>query len=239
MPKGRPRLSRDVECACIKCETKFLVREWQIKDGRGKFCSRSCYETPGPHRERPTLRAEPSKKLCELCGKEFLIGGLAHRGRPGQRFCSMSCATRYKYREKILKGGSEKGRRINHQVGYFERLNRSQIPTTLDIAWAAGIFDGEGSCSSIKNPDGTLKTQQVSVGQKDRWMCDRLRDLFGGYVSDHGIRHWDHWIGKKNHRGTHAGYSWHIHGPRARGFLMTIYKFLSPRRQDQIKRAMA
>ena len=236
---GRPKLSKDVECECIKCGKHFLVREWQAKDGRGKFCSRECYESPGPHRARPSLVVEPTRKICEQCQREYLIGGLAHRGSYSSRFCSISCASRYNYRRGKLKGGSPKGRIRNHQVGYFERLNRTIIPTPMDIAWTAGWFDGEGWCSLLKNPDGSPKTQHVGLGQKDRWICDRLRDLFGGYVSDNGVELNDRIVGKRNLKGLHKGYAWHIHGPRARGFLMTVYKFLSPRRQKRIREVLS
>jgi hypothetical protein len=232
MPRGRPKISIDVECACIKCGTKFLVRSWQIKDGRGKFCSRACYETPGAHRERPGLKVEPTKKQCELCGAEFLIGGLAHRGSQGRRFCSNSCSTKWKYRERILVGGSKKGRILNHQDGYFERLKAAKHPTTGDIQWAAGIYEGEGWCQIMKNPDGTTKTQNASVGQKDRELLDKMRDLFGGYVTDQGLFRTGDYIGK------YRGYTWAIHGPRARGFLMTIYQFLTSRRKEQIRKVL-
>jgi hypothetical protein len=40
------------------------------------------------------------------------------------------------------------------------------------------------------------------------------------------------------HKYTRTGrqhFSWYLSGPRARGFLMTVYKFLSPRRQQKIR----
>lgn len=85
-------------------------------------------------------------------------------------------------------------------------------PTTQDIMWAAGFFEGEGSCS------GSAGNAQIA--QKGRWPLDFMRDRFGGVVS---IR-------------TRGYYKWFMSGPRSRGFLMTIYPFLSPRRQEQIRR---
>ena len=93
-------------------------------------------------------------------------------------------------------------------------------PTTLDIAWVAGIYEGEGSCD--------WKRGIVEIGQKDPWILYKLKDLFGGRVYK-----------SKNTapRTLKPGeiYRWAIYGARARGFGMIIYKFLSPRRKEQIK----
>jgi len=85
-------------------------------------------------------------------------------------------------------------------------------PTLLDIVWAAGIYEGEGSCNHYR----------LYVGQKDRWILDKLRNLFGGSVScqlcKSGI------------------YNWTLSGARGRGLAMTIYSFLSPRRKEQVRK---
>lgn len=95
--------------------------------------------------------------------------------------------------------------------------------TSQQIAWAAGIFEGEGSCgwtSRHKN------CQEVMVLQKDPWILYELARVFGfGKVS-----------ARKNYGPIGNGdYRWRISGPNARGFLMTIYTFLSPRRREQVK----
>lgn len=104
---------------------------------------------------------------------------------------------------------------------YQQRTRPTERPTLLQIAWAAGVYEGEGSC----NASGTSSTR-VGVGQKDPWLCDRMRALFGGGVGQTlrngftpNVRYWQ----------------WTLSGARARGFLMTIYPFLSPRRQRQIR----
>lgn len=103
-------------------------------------------------------------------------------------------------------------------------LEATAHPTTLDIAWAAGIFEGEGWSSSTA---GGRPTTHAAVGQKERWFLDRLRALFGGSV----------YLSARIGRNANT-HQWHIHGPRARGFLMTIYKFLSPRRQAQLRKVL-
>lgn len=90
-------------------------------------------------------------------------------------------------------------------------------PTVLDIIWASGIYEGEGCCS--KN-----RSEQVSVGQKDTWILYKLQDLFGGKIN--------------LFKSTKGISRWNIYGARARGFLMTIYKFMSPRRKEQIRKVL-
>ena len=104
-------------------------------------------------------------------------------------------------------------------------------PSILDIAWAAGIFEGEGTCRrshGVKDPYGSMA---ITVGQKERWILDKLRDLFGGRVS----------ISKaKPNSNIPSGpqHIWYVGGSRGRGFILTIFTFLSPRRRAQARRAL-
>lgn len=95
-------------------------------------------------------------------------------------------------------------------LGYTRSARATQTPTVCDIAWAAGIFEGEGTCGDL---------HQASVTQKDTWLLHRFKALFGGRV--------------------HMEYSngcsrWVATGPRARGFLMTVFFLLSPKRKLQV-----
>jgi hypothetical protein len=106
------------------------------------------------------------------------------------------------------------------------RLAPTEHPNSLDIAWAAGIFEGEGSCCLQRY--GFF----IALFQKERWLLDRLRALFGGSVND----------GYQGAGSFNAGEPiahWQLSGARARGFVMTIYKFLSPHRKERIREALA
>jgi hypothetical protein len=101
-----------------------------------------------------------------------------------------------------------------------------------DIAWAAGVYEGEGSCQKAGGK-GRYTTEVVRIGQKDSWLCERLRALFGGSVrlvkahtSRSGIKRRDF-------------YTWLLTGARARGFLLTVFTFLSTRRRAQIAAVLA
>lgn len=100
-------------------------------------------------------------------------------------------------------------------------LDATATPSDIEIAWAAGVYEGEGSCSRVAIREGTWALN-VHVGQRDLWLLERLRVLFGGSI----------------HRRPNIG-DWHIHGTRAEEFLLSIFSFLSPRRQGQIVAAVA
>lgn len=94
-----------------------------------------------------------------------------------------------------------------------------ETPTSEDIAWAAGIYEGEGYCQPPH--------LGISITQKDRWMLERLRSLFGGSIGE-----------KSNGKNDTTYYRWRLSGSRAHGFAMTIYSYLSPRRKKPIKKCL-
>lgn len=133
---------------------------------------------------------------------------------------------------KRLREAGYKLRYAKRSRWHNPQLRATMHPTTHDIAWAAGIYEGEGSCAFRRSEVGGNRGPQVSVTQKDPWLCHRLRALFGGSVGAHSKT--------ATGKAEVATYTyWHITNTRALGFLMTIYKFLSPRRQERIQEAIA
>lgn len=101
-------------------------------------------------------------------------------------------------------------------------------PTMRDIGWVAALYEGEGTAAK----NGKSSTT-VQMKQKDPWVLERTQRLFGGnLVQRTYVR-----AGYGRDRDVTLWY-WTVHGPRARGFLMTIYPLLSPRRQTQARRAL-
>jgi LAGLIDADG-like domain len=91
-------------------------------------------------------------------------------------------------------------------------------PTMADIIFAAGFYEGEGTCIGNSKRGGCY----VQITQRDGEILKRMRELFGGnlYLYQHG-------------NGSY--YRLALGGPRARGFAMTIFSFLSRRRKEQLK----
>jgi hypothetical protein len=113
--------------------------------------------------------------------------------------------------------------------GYMApKLNATRIPTESEIAWAAGVYEGEGTCfakvgkRTQKGRTYKSVTDYLSVTQKDPEILYRMRDLFGGSIYEY-----------QNHMGS--VHRWTIHGQRTRNFVQLIYPWLSERRKQQIE----
>ncbi len=161
---------------------------------------------------------------CSNCQRRFTAyRSLFRKRRP--RYCGHRCAAiglknfRPVYLVKRVRRVQQgPGVRKCGTIGYMKPgLEATEHPTLKDIIWAAGLFEGEGYVGG-----SGARTQQCGVGQKDRWVVDRFRAFFGGS------------IGERQMNGQ-PFYEWHISGARARGFLMTMFSFLSPRRQGQVQ----
>jgi hypothetical protein len=112
------------------------------------------------------------------------------------------------------------GRRGSYSMNNWTRPNKpeldaTKVPTALDIAWAAGIYEGEGTC---RNCSHTNRGFMVGIVQKDPELLYWLRDWFGGSIR--GL----------SKSGCH---SLEICGDRARIFLALIYSRLTSRRKIQ------
>lgn len=95
-----------------------------------------------------------------------------------------------------------------------------------DIRQAAGFYEGEGCCVRKRSGGKSWGDVVIAVPQKDPWPLYWLKERFGGSVYSWKVS------------GTGAPYHrWDIGGPRGRGFALTIFTFLSPRRKAQIVRA--
>lgn len=96
-------------------------------------------------------------------------------------------------------------------------LDATKVPTELDIAWAAGIYEGEGCCRLCGK---TKRGLMVQVTQKDHELLYWLRDWFGGSIQKQGTQ-------------GNCGV-WNCCGDRARIFLALIYPRMTVRRKQQI-----
>ena len=159
-------------------------------------------------------RKTPTAELARLYFDERMsLDDIAKQvGMEGGTIGNRLRRARYALRPPMMKGW------INPKTA------ATRVPRHEDIAWAAGIYEGEGSVVVPKSGYGSRRPA-VSLVQKDDWLCNELRSLFGGTVRVYG---------KKN--GQRYNY-WRLTGVRATAFLLVIFKFLSPRRQQQIQSA--
>jgi len=107
-----------------------------------------------------------------------------------------------------------------------QRLNPLHAPSIKplieDIRWAAGFYEGEGTCTFIERIPGH-GSERAAIVQVNEWPLKWMRERFGGHIGGTRGRSWQ---------------QWQIYGARARGFLQTIYVLVSPRRQEQIRKAL-
>jgi hypothetical protein len=97
-------------------------------------------------------------------------------------------------------------------------------PTALEIAYAAGFFEGEGSVGFHGRADrGSFR---VTIGQKQAWPLELVQRFFGGSLA---------W---REHRGFGI-FVLEMNGRLAQDFIAAIEVWLSPRRLDQVETARA
>lgn len=103
------------------------------------------------------------------------------------------------------------------------------MTTTVQIAWVAGILEGEGSFFMLRNHVGgrIYRYPRVVVGMSDRDTIERVAVL------------WNTKVGSVvNKRGNLMIHRAGLTGRRAIRWMMTIYPLMSQRRQAAIKKCI-
>ena len=99
-------------------------------------------------------------------------------------------------------------------------LEPTTVPSLIDIAWSAGIYEGEGH---VRNRRSAATIVQVS--QKDPELLFRLREWFGGKVS---------FAKCSTIPAEHQCHVWIVCGDKCRLFIALVYPFLTSRRKVQV-----
>lgn len=89
------------------------------------------------------------------------------------------------------------------------------MPTEVEIAWAAGFYEGEGYVGC----NGSLS---VVIFQNSTWPLERVKRYFGGSI-----------------RPSQSGYVLGMTGSLAENFMVAVLPHLSPRRVDQYRDKLA
>lgn len=100
----------------------------------------------------------------------------------------------------------------------IDHLEPTKVPTDFEIAWSAGLYEGEGHIQNYN----TSHRATARITQKDPEILYWMRDWFGGNVVKQG-----------------SCMVWIACGDRARYFLALIYPYLSSRRKAQIDASYA
>jgi len=92
----------------------------------------------------------------------------------------------------------------------------TNLSNTSALWWAAGFLEGEASFAKT-----------IAVYQVNREPLDRLQQIFGGSIRPRPSRD-----------NSQPHFIWITSGARARGIMMTLYPFLTEKRQQSIKQVL-
>lgn len=144
--------------------------------------------------------------------------------------CACGCGVKVTPGKKWRHGHHARSHKFRVTIQRHQReasLRRSPAvvkPSTKEIAWAAGFYEGEGSCDSSYR--GKLR---VVTYQCNPEMLRRMRRYFGGRVRRNS---------RKPTEKRRVLWVWEAGGIRAAGVLLTLYPFLSRWRRRQALRAI-
>lgn len=96
---------------------------------------------------------------------------------------------------------------------------------SVDIAWLAGLLEGEGSFRMSE------RSIAIPVTMTDRDIVERAATLLGGRVYKVAE--------SRSERPRKQPWRAQVKGPRAAGWMMTLYSFLGIRRREQVRRGLA
>lgn len=91
----------------------------------------------------------------------------------------------------------------------------------LDIVYAAGLFDGEGSISLVKHRINRWHSPQVSIASTDYEVCEWFQSRFGGTI-----------VTKQPRQPNHSlSWDWRLTDRRALDFLAKMRPYLVIKRK--------
>lgn len=102
------------------------------------------------------------------------------------------------------------------------------IPSAVEIAWLAGLLEGEGSFLMIRSSK-VYRYPQIVVNMTDRDVIVRVAGLFGGSVYDI----------PRYVEGRKLSYRAQITGSGAAQWMMDLYPWLGERRRSRIDKVLA
>ena len=102
----------------------------------------------------------------------------------------------------------------------------TQVTTKdTDLAWAAGVFDGEGCVLLAKHTTGNRKTEswllRADVANTDPKMLVKLRAIFGGTIVKKKLR--DRYMPQ---------WRWIVYGPNAASVLTAMLPYLITKKEQ-------
>jgi hypothetical protein len=134
-------------------------------------------------------------------------------------------------KQEIALGGPRTGDKPSEGSfpgGRLDRLALAQIPPNvagnkIDLAYFAGLFDGEGCISAALLKDMSCRIQ-IRITMTDRPTIEWVGNTFGGYISN-----------LKKKAGCKPAYEWRALNQRAGFILKSALPFLKLKKEKAIK----
>lgn len=183
-----------VKRICQKCKTEFKVFYHRIKDGRGKFCSRECYNIG--------RRCNKIKKICLICSKKIEIYPSAKQNKG--KFCSKKCYGIWQSKNILGKNHAQwKGGKVKKtcivcgkSFKLFPNIARKGKFCSRKCMgkWYSENKSGENSYNwkgglTQERRNNKYKLWRKKVFERDSYTC-LICGKVGGHLNAHHIKNW-------------------------------------------------
>jgi very-short-patch-repair endonuclease len=171
---------------CQNCGKEFIARDDQVIRGRGKYCSRECYQVHWKKDIAPSLFSRQRKRIaktCVTCGKEFeIIPAWLKRAGEG-KYCSLQC--KYAGQRKVKGIDHPLHKEPAHLVCKFCGKKYTTKPALKDKSkfcsrqcqgcWQSRHMSSPSSIEIIINTMlKELRVEFVEQAQIGQYLCDFL-----------------------------------------------------------------
>jgi len=114
------------------------------------------------------------------------------------------------------------GRNTSGSVGAVPLSGGERLRTREELAWAAGLFDGEGSIVLVKRANHRQHAE-MSMGLTDRDLIQRFQNVMGGCMN-----------GPHTHVAGLAMWSWNLHTfEKVQAAIVMLWPWLGERRRTR------
>ena len=160
-----------IEKVCGVCGNTFSVKAYKVKNGRGRYCSRSCSakDRVFPPRKSPYVLKERVECTCQTCGKAFHLLGSAVRNGEG-KFCSRKCFGKSSSLHRIGENSNNwQGKTITKKCEYCDvafaayEANHTKFCSKACASMWSSVFHRGDKCYQWRGGPVTLICQQCGV----------------------------------------------------------------------------
>lgn len=138
------------KCVCKYCGKVFYKTEYYIKNGFGKYCSKSCKQKHQVGKHSSNWRGGKAECKCKICNKIFYVSN-GEKNRGGGKYCSHNCFN-------ISQRGSGSSRWIDGST----KISKIYRDSAKYNDWRLSIFNRDSfTCCSCGKIGGYLEAHHL------------------------------------------------------------------------------